>query len=310
MTPGYVEKIAEFVLTAMFSLLVAIGILLNVFIVIVKVKSWKKSQRLQTIDIILTSLAMLRILLLSLYILVTIYNLYGLAIFPIDTHPEFTITLTIALEFCGLWWGSVLSVFYCAKITNYSNRLFTRLKRNISKMVPWLLLISVVPSIGFSLPYKWVVMSFRNFNGTGGQPRVPTFNWINFLILRLTGSVLPFVLSCISIGLLIVSLRRHSRHLASRGSGFSDAQRDIHLRVIQNMISFLLFCILYFVGSNLFPVSVIFKQPSLTILCFTTCVIFPSIHSISLVVSNRELNNAILTVLRCSWMRGRKTQMS
>ncbi|XP_075056893.1 taste receptor type 2 member 4-like [Mixophyes fleayi] len=127
-------------------MLAVIGLLLNAFIVTNNFLRWQKGRTLQTVDIIVTSLGAVRISLLILWLLIfeiTIQVKYIL---------EYILIVATSVTFCSLWWGTVLCVFYCVKITNYSNRLFLRLKMNISRLVPWLLLTSMMVSVLCSLP--------------------------------------------------------------------------------------------------------------------------------------------------------------
>ncbi|XP_073529529.1 taste receptor type 2 member 40-like [Phyllobates terribilis] len=231
MTTEYFEIIAGFFLIAIICIMIALGILVNIFIVTTNLNCWKKSQPLKAIDMIITSLAMARIILLSSYVLFIIDNLHYQSVTTMTAFPEYTITFTLSVEFCSLWWGSMLCVFYCVKITNDNNRFFIRVKVNISKMVPWMLLLSVVPSLLSSLPFKWFVFSFQSYNGTDGLIGVIKENWLNYFMICFAGSFMPFLIFCFFIGLLIVSLLRHSRIMSSRSSGFTDAQpiKDLHL---------------------------------------------------------------------------------
>ncbi|XP_077137924.1 taste receptor type 2 member 3-like [Ranitomeya variabilis] len=216
MTPEYFEIIAGLFLIAIICIFVALGIFVNMFIVIINLNFWQKSQPLQDIDMIITSLATARVILLFLDVLFIIDNLHDQSGSTMTMFPEYTITLTLSVEFCSLWWGSLLCVFYCVKITNYSNRFFIRLKVNISKMVPWMLLLSVVPSLLSSLPFTWFLSSFQSFNGTDNPTEVIKSNWINYFMICFAGTIMPFLIFCFFVGLLIVSLLRHTRNLSSR----------------------------------------------------------------------------------------------
>ncbi|KAG9480049.1 hypothetical protein GDO78_011846, partial [Eleutherodactylus coqui] len=198
--------------------------------------------------------------------------------------------------FCSLWWGSVLCVFYCVKITNYSNRFFMRLKMKISTMVPWLLLISLVISFISSLPYGWFIYYLPIVNGTNDG--IMKVNLVNMFIIISTGSVIPSVICCMAIYLIVVSLLRHTRNMNSRDSGFSDAQRDIHLSVIRNMVSFLLLYVLYLVAYVMIPIFIELKNNvSVSFICLCA---YPSLHSVSLIVSNKELKNSFLVAFSCT----------
>ncbi|XP_069829450.1 taste receptor type 2 member 40-like [Dendropsophus ebraccatus] len=204
--------------------------------------------------------------------------------------------------FCNLWWGSVLCVFYCVKITNYSNGLFMRLKMKISKMVPWLLFFSLVISVLSSLPCRWLVFFIKVDNITDSGSRRLEVNVLNLFTIIVGGSIVPFVIFCVAIYLIIVSLLRHTRNMSGRGSGFSDAQRDVHLSVIQNMISFLLFLAFYFVAYILFSGTMNLQVTTFRFICFIFICAYPSLHTISLILGNKELKNSFLIFVSCSWL--------
>ncbi|XP_072000310.1 taste receptor type 2 member 104-like [Engystomops pustulosus] len=305
MNHGSIERFIGFLLNGVLVLLVVGGILLNVFIVTVNLNCWKKFRPLQSIDVIITGLAMVRVMLLFVYSLFIIDNMSDTKIKHLVIARKYLMPLSMSAEFCNLWWGSVLCVFYCAKITNYSNRLFIMIKRNISKMVHWLLLLSLALSVLSCLPSRWFVFYRKSLNGTDSTNVTIELNRLHFFLIRLAGSIIPFVILCFSIGLLILSLIGHTRRLASQGSGFRDVQRDVHLGVIRSMVSFLVLCVLYFLGSNLLPVSMILRKQLLTAFCFTTYVIFPSLHSVSFIISNKALKKAFLNALHWLGIRRR-----
>ncbi|XP_040285755.1 taste receptor type 2 member 39-like [Bufo bufo] len=290
------EKIA---LLSISILIVIIGFLLNGFIVTVNLFKCIKFQTLETINVLITGLGLVRFILLSIHMKHICFLMFGWSLFQID---EYLGTLIVCVIFCSFWWGSVLCVFYCVKISNYSNRLFMRLKMNISKMVTWLLLISLVISFLFSLPYSWSVTCIHVVNGTNNGNKVKKVNIVRLFIIIFAGSIIPFMVFCVSVYLIIVSLLRHTTKMSSRDSGFSIAQRDIHLCVIWNMISFLLFYALYFASFVLVILTMNFENPIFTLVCYIFIAAYPSLHSISLIFSNRELKRAFFIVFSFNWL--------
>ncbi|XP_075718107.1 taste receptor type 2 member 8-like [Rhinoderma darwinii] len=289
-------------------LIVILGLLLNGFIVIVNLFWWLKRQTIQTIDVLITGLGLVRIVLLSVYTQEIIFLISGHSLIQIDAFPDYVFTSIVCMNCCNLWWGSVLCVFYCVKITTHNNRLFMRLKMNISKLVPWLLLISLVISFLSSLPCKWVIFSIDVVNGTDDGNRTMETNVVNMFLISFAGSIIPFMIVCVSIYLIILSLLRHTRNMSSRDSGFSDAQRDIHLSVIRNMISFLLFNALYFAAGTMYALSVYLKIPALSSFCIFCNYAYISLHSFYFILNNQELKNSFLVVCSCTWLGSLKKQ--
>ncbi|XP_073529015.1 taste receptor type 2 member 39-like [Phyllobates terribilis] len=257
-----------------------------------------KHQTLQTLHVLITSLGLVRIISLILYMEFIIFIISGFSLFQIY-KLEYIETAIILIDFCGLWWGSVLSVFLCVKITNYSNRLFIRLKMNISKLVPWMLLISLVISFLSSLPYSWVLFSIHHINGTDCRKRTMETN-VNLFIIIFAGSIIPFSIFCVSIYLIILSLLRHSRNMNSQDSGFSDAQKEIHISVIRCMSSFLVFYTLHIIVYINMPLVCFLRIFVFNFITVTCMCAYPSLHSISLIVCNKELRKSFLVVFSCT----------
>ncbi|XP_075197759.1 taste receptor type 2 member 4-like [Anomaloglossus baeobatrachus] len=297
----------EILLLFTISILVTIiGLLLNGFIVAVNLFRWIKHQTLQTNDVLLTCLGLSRLILLIISMDHTIFFITGWSLLQIYCANCIE-TAFMFIDFCSLWWGSVLCVFYCVKITNYSNSFFMRLKMNISKLVPWMLLISLVISFLSSLPHRFYNFSIQ-YNGTVYKNRNLGLN-VNLFITIFSGSIIPFLIFGISIYLIIVSLTRHTRNMSSQESGFNDTQRDIHISVIRTMISFLVFSIVHSVAYMSIPVIVQFRMDTLNISCFICICAYPSLHSISLIVSNKQLKKSFLVFFSCAFLGNLKQQI-
>ncbi|XP_069582969.1 taste receptor type 2 member 39-like [Ranitomeya imitator] len=286
------------VLLSISLLIIIIGMLLNGFIVIINLFWWIKRQTLQAKDVLITSLGLVRLIHLFVYMELMIFIISDFYVFQIY-KLEYRETVIIFIDFCSLWWGSVLSVFYGVKITNYSSRLFIRLKMNISKLAPWMLLISMVISFLSSLPYRWVLFSNRNINGTDCGKRTMEIN-VKLFIIIFAGSIIPFLIVCVSISLIILSLLRHTRNMSSRNSSFNDAQKDIHIGVIRCMILFLVFYTLHLVVYIYSPLVSFLRTYGFNFITVTFMCAYPSLHSISIIYCNKELRKSFLVVFSCA----------
>ncbi|XP_075123034.1 taste receptor type 2 member 39-like [Leptodactylus fuscus] len=289
-------------------ILIAFGLLLNGFIVMVNFYWWIKRQTLQSIHVLITSLALVRLALLSLCTFSVFLSVSHISFLQVNAFPAYIATAVACMVFCSLCWGSVLCVFYCVKITNYSNRLFMRLKMNISKMVPWLLLISLVISFLTSLLCSQIVFSSCVLNGTLYGNETMEVNAVNLALIVSGGSIVPFMICGVAIYLITMSLMRHTRNMSSGDSSFSDAQRDVHLSVIRSMVSFLIFYTLHLVALIVIIIIIDADIPALSFTCFICIYAYPSLHSISFITTNKELQNVTLAVLCCDWLGNLKKQ--
>ncbi|XP_075197766.1 taste receptor type 2 member 7-like [Anomaloglossus baeobatrachus] len=277
------------------------GFLINGFIVTANFFWLIKYQTLPTVDVLITGLGLVRLILLTMNMEYVCFSIFHWSAFHTG-NPEYIATFGNCMTFCSLWWGSVLSVFYCVKITNYSNRLFMRLKMSISKLVPWMLLISLVISFLFSLPFRWVMFSIKGVNATIYGNINTEVNVVHLFVIIFFGSMIPFTVCCVAICLIIVSLLRHTRNMSS---GFNDVQRDIHLSVIWSMVSFLLFYALYFIANIIATFTINIWDTIYGATCAIFITAYPSLHSIPLLFSNRKLKNLFYGVLRCIWKHNR-----
>ncbi|XP_075056554.1 taste receptor type 2 member 39-like [Mixophyes fleayi] len=253
----------------------------------------------------MTSLGMVRILLLIIMLYKTADEIAPNSVSPSKDFVKYYFTAVICVALCSLWWGTVLCVFYCVKITNYNNRLFLRLKMNISRLVPWLLLTSLVVSFLSSLPIKWCMYSVHYMNSTGNINSSNTGNVsleeniMNISIIFFTGSILPFLIFCAAICLLIVSLLKHTRNMSSKDSVFTNIQLDAHIGAIRSLIFFLALYVLYFIIANLSFIDR--NQDLLYDLLYTTGIsAYPSLHSVILITSNVRLKRSVLDAFRCA----------
>ncbi|XP_018423969.1 PREDICTED: taste receptor type 2 member 3-like [Nanorana parkeri] len=253
----------------------------------------------------MASLGLVRIIHLMIYtfknVVMISSELYNL----VKVYADYIVTMLVFAELCSLWWGTVLCVFYCVKINNYSSRLFIKVKMRISGMVPWLLLGSLMASCLSSLPYEWFVYSLVKENSTQIRNRTITedvalhSNTVSFFIIYIVGSFVPFLIFCVATFFLVVPLFKHTRNMSHNNTGFTQGQLDVLLSAIRNMLSFLIFYILYFITGILFPVSVQLQDLIFGLVCCIFQVAYPSLHSVVLIISNVKLKQSVIDVLHC-----------
>ncbi|XP_069830403.1 taste receptor type 2 member 4-like [Dendropsophus ebraccatus] len=270
------------------SFLIFLGLLLNLFIVVMNVTWWLKGKALQFIDIIMTSLGSVRIVLLIIYFCISFP-------FPFSiTDMYITLFVMIFMVFCSLWWSTVLGVFYCVKITTYTNRLFMWLRINISIMVPWMLVGSMVISIVSTLPLQTLTDFFTGGNFSNYEETM-AIGVLRVIIISSAGSIVPILIFCVSICLLIVSLLKHTRNMNGNNWGFAKPQLEAHKNAIITMVSFLLFYLLQIISWNILLFTLFTEGAKYYNLCLIFVSSYPSLHSILLIASNAKLKRSLLS---------------
>ncbi|XP_078521569.1 taste receptor type 2 member 2-like [Lissotriton helveticus] len=167
---------------------------------------------------------------------------------------------------CNSWLIACLCVFYCVKIVDFSNRIFFFLKPRISKVVPWLLLGTVVGSFILSMslclssggehPQNSTTNLTANSSSASEDKKAKELYPKYFGVL---GFILPVLLDIASTALIFVSLCRHTRRMKENASGFSQPRLEAHFAAARMMGSLLLTCsllvlaqyaVLHFKSSN------------------------------------------------------------
>ncbi|XP_006895187.1 PREDICTED: taste receptor type 2 member 1-like [Elephantulus edwardii] len=174
---------------------------------LVKRKMWN------SLSLLLSCLAIVRIIIQVLFFYMALAFL-SLVEFPM---VERYFVVCMFIEELGLWFATWLGVFYCAKIANISHPIFFWLKRRISKLVPWLILGSVLYAsvilIGHSQHtskiFKQILLSFLSNNGTNQNKQDFAYPYTIFII----GLSLPLFIFLTAVLLLVISLGRHTRQM-------------------------------------------------------------------------------------------------
>ncbi|XP_077137925.1 taste receptor type 2 member 1-like [Ranitomeya variabilis] len=281
--------------------LIFLGLLLNLFIVMMNITWWLKGKVLQPIDIIMTSLGSARIVLLIIYLFLASIIEMLTDLVGHSKNISSIIAAILFVAFCSLWWGTILGAFYCVKITTYRNQLFMKLKMNISNMVPWMLIGSMIISFFSSLPCLWSTFSvkFSNISNENISNNVTRQRYhakfLNLLFINFTGTIIPLFIFCVSIYLLIASVVKHTKNMKD-SSGFSKPQLEAHKNAIINMVSFLFLYLIFFVSSHLMFWGFYIKDAIFIFLCCIGLSSYPSLHSILLIVSNAKLKRSVLSV--------------
>ncbi|XP_069506679.1 taste receptor type 2 member 7-like [Ambystoma mexicanum] len=277
------------------------GIATNVFIITVPCVAWAGNGHLASRDLLLLAHAASNIALQCSMSLEQMFVSFWREVYT----PGFQIyffTIFPAFAFYNLLTTSWLCVFYCAKIANFSQPLFMRLKLRISGMVPWLLLGSLLPSVGVSVPVPWALDKINEENVTSAQCNLTFWSYNYSLVYQIsTEGVLfcfPLIVTVTSAGLILASLYRHTRRMQRTPSGFSQGPSvEAHKRAARTIFSLLILNLCFHI-TLLLMVSGVLRCEMVLLDIFETLLLFyPTMHGITLILGNPKLKGAAARVL-------------
>ncbi|XP_063775281.1 taste receptor type 2 member 40-like [Pseudophryne corroboree] len=288
-------------LLAVLSVECLLGTVLNAFIVLTHCLEWREARRLPGSDKIETCMCLCRFFLQCAITLQTLFRLLLVNLYSQPYFAEIFMVVRIFLSFANLWSATLLSVFYCVKITNYSFGIFVFLKPRISRMIPWLVLSCLLVSLASSLPFARSLYSpyVRNStaqNSTEKKMFVANIRF-NQSLAYAVGSSVPFAIFIIAVSLLIHSLWSHSKHMSSSVDSFRSPNLNVLLGVVKRLIVFFCLSVIYFVCMNLtlsglLPIGTLW-------MVFVSIITssYPFLHSAVLIYTNRKLKLAFLHLL-------------
>ncbi|MEE6525976.1 hypothetical protein FKM82_026318 [Ascaphus truei] len=264
---------------------------------------WITFKCLRTSDKILVSLGLSRFCYQWGIMLHNIFHIYLPELYLQMYFNVIFLVVNMSVNFSSLWFATVLCVYYCVKITNYNHFLFIYVKVRINKIVPWLLLASLLTSLASSLPFGWHAFTLNCNNSTNNllknssvQDVIVVQDYTNQYIMCGFGTSLPFTIFCVATFLLIKSLWMHIRQMRSSGMSIRSPSLDTHFRVVKSMVFFLFLNIICFSSMNVIFSGVLpIGNPWFMFLSILTSA-YPFLHSAVLIFCNKKLKQTFLDI--------------
>ncbi|NXA94600.1 T2R41 protein, partial [Melanocharis versteri] len=281
------------------------GMWINTFIVCVLCIAWVKKKTLNSNEKILLLLGCCRFWHLGIswiyYFLSNIYS-YCLLVHPILQLLQGAYSFFNCSNFC---FSACLCVFYCIKIANFRNSLFIYLKVKIDRIVPWLLLGSVIFSLIIgTLVYNIIDKAVcKNLNFTcQGRLWKATIRIEEHLypIHFLAGFVCTtsFMAVIVSAVFLLFSLWRHKCKMQT--NSMNSLSVDAHIRAMKSILSFFIMYSINFMALILTLIYSTKHQNHVMLLVYLIQLAFPGVHSLILIFSNPKLEKALIRILSCA----------
>ncbi|XP_043925761.1 putative taste receptor type 2 member 33 [Protopterus annectens] len=229
-------------------LLCILGLLGNIFIIVINLLEIRKLQSFPPSDLIILDLAVSNVILLGQLYAFSVYHLLGMLC---HVTMAFNIFEAIVMAQCS-WLLTLLCLFYCVKIINFTQRFFNQLKHWLSSGVYYLILGTLVGSVAISSLLAFCTLELKTGNATltGSNCTLPVFPSAcktSYYIYTTFTIVLPFFIMVLSSSLIIITLVRHRKKNKNHKS-FVSPHDTVHTRVA-NMIVALIMTYFLFVVS-------------------------------------------------------------
>ncbi|XP_004625341.1 taste receptor type 2 member 1-like [Octodon degus] len=274
------------------------GILINGFIIVVNAVDFIRQRRIAPLDLIICCLVSSRI---CLQLLIFLTYLVHFSLMNPSVLEEISL-IFVFINIWGHWLSTWLGVFYCAKIAAFPHPLFFWLRMRISKLVPWLILGSTLYasiSSGIQDKHTWTMTQkylVNIFSSNATKTKEVNIVPLCILIFHLT---LPLIIFLITVLLLILSLGRHAQKMRTIATGTRDPRSGAPVKAMLSILSFLILHFSHYMLAVLFFSSVF--QFGTFIFGFFTFLsgIYPSIHSVILILGNVKLKQNAKKYLFC-----------
>ncbi|XP_038173758.1 taste receptor type 2 member 124-like [Arvicola amphibius] len=292
--------VAEFIL----------GNLSNGLIIVKNCIDWINKGELSPIDQILIILAISRISLIweVLFIWVRTQSI----LFITKEELKIVMFCSVLSGHFNLWLATALSIFYLLRIANFSWQIFLYLKWRLKQLIVGVLLGSLAFLLANLIKTSMIIE--ERFHQHGGNT---TVNFIEtefvlfselFLFNIAMFTVVPFSLALMSFLLLIFSLWKHCQKMQLNARGHRDPNTKAHTNAMKIIVSFLLLYATYFLSLLTLWIAKKHHCELVQIICMITGLMYPSAHSLILILGNAKLKQTSLLILRhlgC-WLKEQK----
>ncbi|XP_054973948.1 taste receptor type 2 member 8-like [Sorex araneus] len=282
-----------------------IGMLANGYIGLMFWIDSVKKKKTPSLNYILTSLAISRICLLFIIVVDDIVLILYPELYGEDKLVIVFSAAWVSINYSSLWFATCLNVFYLLKIANFSSPLFLWLKWRIDRAIFWMLLAGLaICSLSGLLTAKLNYYE-HSYRFTKHQRNiteifhVSEIKYFNPSVLSNLLAVVPVTVSLISFFLLILSLWRHTKHMKLNVTGWRDPSTEAHITAMKNVTSFLLLLFVYYAACLLVTYSDLMNGKLVSGLGKIIVILYPSGHSLILIIGNSKLKQAFVRLLRC-----------
>ncbi|XP_063009601.1 taste receptor type 2 member 13-like [Melospiza melodia melodia] len=280
------------------------GMWINAFLVCVLCIAWVQKKTLNSNEKILLLLGCSRFWYLCFsWVYCSLSITYPNYLF---VQPTFQlIVLFQSFSNCSnLWVSACLCVFYCIKIATFRNRFFIYLKVKTDRIVPWLLLASLLSALGIGIiAYDIAVTELsinHNSTGQGNFSKVSDKMGENFFQIYFIyglGFVTSFTVVISSALLLLFSLWKHKCKMQK--NSMNSLSMDAHIKAMKSILSFFIMYSINFIFLILSLIPSTKEEKYVALLSLIFLYAFPGVHSLIVIFSNPKLEKTLIRIISC-----------
>ncbi|EGW00991.1 Taste receptor type 2 member 9 [Cricetulus griseus] len=272
-----------------------IGTTVNGFLIVVNCYDLIKSRKLLILPILLICTGLSRLGLQMMLMTQSFFSVFFPFAYEENIYGSNMMFIWMFFSSTGLWFATCLSVFYCLKISGFTQPWFLWLKFRISKLMFWLLLSSLLASlgtatvsieVGFPLIEDGYVL--RNTNLNISDVKLMKNNDLLLINLAL---LLPLTVFVKCTSMLFISLYKHTYRMQGGSHKLSNARAEAHINALKTVTTFFCFFVSYFAA---FMANMTFRVPYRSHQFFVVKEVmaaYPAGHSVIIILSNSKFKD-------------------
>ncbi|XP_069591787.1 taste receptor type 2 member 9-like [Ranitomeya imitator] len=281
---------------------VVLGVGGNSWIVYINLMDWGRGFCLSLPDQILSFMALINAVMENLLC----FDVISIATGFFDNTNQIHLKILDVLIFlisCNIWLTAWLSIYYYMRIVRFSGGFLLEIKMKISKLLPKLMVVSIIESFIIALPSFW-----NNYtkietigNATLNSSEENTLLRIStpYRITAYLGCGVPLMFTLIPIGLTLSSLWRHMKRMKTNKAMSSRPQTQAHITAVRTMV------LLVTAHTGFHAISIYVLKRSLNFVdilmnfCGYFIILYPAIQAFVMITGNSKLKQASKGLLRC-----------
>ncbi|XP_008067870.1 taste receptor type 2 member 7-like [Carlito syrichta] len=278
------------------------GMTVNGFLILINCNDLIKSRKLMPMQILLMGIGMSRFGLQIVLMLQSFFPIFFPNFYVVKIYGAALMFFWMFFSSISLWFATCLSVFYCLKISGFTQSCFLWLKFRIPKLIPLLLLGSLLASVStaslcIEVDYPKNVDEDTLRNITLKKTKARKIEQINEVFLVNLALIFPLAIFVTCTFMLLLSLYKHTHRMQNGSGGFRNARTEAHISALRMVVTFFCFFISYFAA---FMTNMTFSIPYASQQFFVLkdiMAVYPSGHSVIIILSNSKFQQSFRRIL-------------